>query len=253
MKKFFSITKQILLPALLLMPVIMSGQENVTVLVKVIENGKTITDTAYSYKNVKDAEKALQLMDITNKEDLYFDLKELKGPGTHKILITSNTETQIQDGKKEITRTITEDAENGDSLKTMVIKTDAQCKARAIIVKKDGNTESYNILLDDEKGNAEDENKEGQGSYKVIMVKPDGEQEIITKMNVIGDDDDMEWTVTDDQGKKVEKKIIIIKGDKESVDDPACCEKQEKMKTEQEVKVQVNKDTEKKDKQKKNR
>ena len=76
-------------------PMTLFAQEKVKVLVKVVENGKTITDTVYSYDNLDEAEKALTIMDLADKGDLKFKYKATGEPGQHTMYVSSTGETVI--------------------------------------------------------------------------------------------------------------------------------------------------------------
>jgi len=219
MKKQYLHLQKALLVVVAVLPLSLFAQEKVKVLVKVVENGKTVTDTTYSYNSAEEAEKALKLMDMAGDES--FDIKEIKGDKGHMVYVTKSGETKIIDGDDEMIWTTTETRENGDSLKTVIVKKmmsqEGSSKAKVIVIDGDENAATYDILLDDDNSGE----KEKEIKVKVFTTKGGADEDV--RVYVLDGDENLEL---DEDGavKTIEKKVIIIKGDEESIKDAAACE-----------------------------
>lgn len=193
MKKYFATLKKVLLLMVAVFPMALFAQEKVKVMVKVIEDGKTLTDTVYTYASTEEAEKALQLMDVLNKEDLHINFKEESCEHKKVIVVNNGEKAGLDEGMQK-----------PDTIKAKTIKViasdDPDKKVKVIMIKDGDESEKYDIMLLD----GEDLGT-GEKEYQIKVITGDGDEE-------------MEWTEGDAEGKIVEKKVIIIKEDE-------CCEK----------------------------
>ncbi|MFZ5939484.1 MAG: hypothetical protein ACOYXB_02825 [Bacteroidota bacterium] len=229
-QKFFFLVMAII-------PMALFGQEKVKVLVKVVEDGKTITDTVYSYSSAEEAEKALQMMDLAGSDKFHFYTGKEEGHGSHVMYISEDGETRVLEGSKDMVWTTTKTLEEGDSLKTVRIEKkicgDHGTGMRVFVLGEDMSDEDLDILLEEEKAM-----EEGASDCRVKIIRKDAGENGEVKVYVLNNEGS-------EPGKHIEKKVIIISGDEEGVKEGLWTDKekmdQEMKMKEKEMKMQEQK------------
>lgn len=215
----------LLLAATIFLSAGMFGQEKAEVSVKIIKDGKIVTDTTYSYENLEQAEHALKMMELmTSKGEHEMHMKHMAMDDAHKKhmkFISENGEVHEFHGD-DMTWVSSSMSEDGDSSKIykVIVKGDSDSKGNAYFF-SDENDMDEKVIVNEEDGRVE-----------VIIKKiPKGEDaesyQVRKKIIILDDDEDneLEWTMEKDDDKvmiinengKIIKVIKEIESDDEGI------------------------------------
>lgn len=194
--------RRILLITLAILSAGVFAQEKAEVSVKIMQDGKVLKDTTYSYEDIESAEHAIKMIEIMGDMDIE---KHMQGiamdNSSHKKMIFVSEDGDVQEFKGEGMTWVSSESDE-----------DSNSQKKYKVVVKEGLEEDDDMHFFDVSDGENIIINEDNGEVKVFIRKTGEGENISVKKEVIvisGEDDNVAWDVK----KGDEGQVIIISED----------------------------------------